>query len=67
VSATIEAIEDPEALRSTAAIATAAAAIVVTEDVRSIADAPTAAVVRDVIAIGRERTERSLPPKRWMG
>jgi hypothetical protein len=67
VSATIEAIEAPVVLRSTAAIATAVAAIVVTEDARLIADAPTAAVVRDVIAIARERTEWSLPPKRWVG
>jgi len=32
-----------------------------------IADALTAAVVRVVIATGRERTERPLPPKRWLG
>lgn len=29
--------------------------------------APTAAVVRDVIAIARERTERTFPPGWWLG
>ena len=50
----------------------AAASIVATAgivDARSIVDgpAPTAAVVRDVIATARERTEWPLPPKRWLG
>lgn len=36
-------------------------------DARSTADAPTAAVVRDVIAIARERAERTLPPRWWLG
>ena len=40
---------------------------VVIADAASIVDAPTAAVVRDVIATGRERTERPLPPERWLG
>ena len=43
------------------------AAIEATGDAHLIADAPTAAVVRDVIAIGRERTERTFPPGWWLG
>ena len=45
----------------------AIAVAVGTVDARLIADVPTAAVVRDVIAIARERTERPLPPRRWLG
>ena len=43
--------------------------IAVTVDDRLIAGGPppTAAVVRDVIATGRERTEWTLPPGRWLG
>lgn len=45
----------------------AIAGIEVTVDARSIVDVPTAAVVRDVIAIARERTERAFPPGWWLG
>ena len=64
VGASIVVIVVIAVVRSTVAIA----GIAVTVDDRLIAGGPpTAAVARDVIATGRERTEWTLPPGRWLG